>query len=92
MICYTILYWQNDLTNCFLDILKGRMELIPNTVFRMHMFRESEKRSFFKTYLEKRRELAGSKKAVTETDIDKLVDLAKPMELVKSTFQINLLI
>ena len=58
------------------------MEIIPNTYFRMHMFRESEKKYFFKTYLEEKKRLRGNEALVTEAEIETLVDVAKPMEMV----------
>ena len=48
----------------------------------MHRLRESERVRFIRIYLEKRREIDGNKDPVTDDDVDKLLRLTKPAELV----------
>ena len=63
--------------------ISGRFELIPNTVFRVPMLRECEKVTFVRTYLETRRELAGgSSSDVTDEQVNKLLDMCRPSEMV----------
>ena len=63
-------------------LLTGQAELIPGKVFRFHPMRESERVLFIRAYLEKRGEIQGQTDPVTDEQVDKLLMLTKPAELV----------
>ena len=67
----------------------GTAEYIPNKAIRNHPLRESERVAFIRCYLEKRRELDGNNAPVTDEDINKLLMLTKPSELVNMGFANN---
>ena len=45
------------------------MEFIPGKVARNHHMRESERVTFIRNYIEKRREIDGNEEPVTDADV-----------------------